>query len=136
MSAPSSRAAILAPAADTLLAAVAPPGDSGRVLYVADPLTAEALASAARRMGFTLRPAPPRVWCGDPARDGRAVGTTAELRVDSLVGDRAQVSWWVTCLLLPPGESTPAAGGEMGVLEVVREGGQWRVSRSLMHFGL
>lgn len=123
--------AILAPAADTLLAAALTPEPSARSLYVADTLTDRALAPSAGRAGYTLRRAPEGVWCDDPRSERRAVGVMLRLRLHRLVGDSATVWWGLTCLLGPREGSTPIVGGEGGLLEVVRERGRWRVTRSL-----
>jgi hypothetical protein len=56
------------------------------------------------------------------------------LRLDPKVADRHEVRWSATCLITRRGEAAPAMFGESGAYEVVRRGGQWRVSRALAHF--
>jgi hypothetical protein len=120
------RQAILAAAGDSLLATI-----PDRVLFGADVATTEALRHAARRLARSLAPSPGAAWCADSAGVGRPIGVTIALALDPVIDERAQVSWSATCLMVPPGATTPAAFGEAGVYEVIRRQGQWRVTRTL-----
>ena len=117
---------MLAAAGDSLLATI-----PDRALFTADATTAEALGPATRRIARSLAPSPGEVWCEDRAGVGRTVGVTVALALDAVVDDRAEVRWSATCLMVPPGATTPTAFGEAGVYEVLRREGRWRVARTL-----
>jgi hypothetical protein len=123
---PADRLDILAAAGDSLLATI-----PDRGLFTADVTTADALGRAARRLARNLAPSPGGAWCRERTGAARPVGVTVALAVDRVIGDRAQVRWSATCLMIPPGATTPAAFGEAGVYELIRRKGRWRVTRTL-----
>jgi hypothetical protein len=133
----SAAAGALAVAAESLFVAAARPRPAGGVLLAADSATARALGAPARRAGLTVRVAPGRVYCGTgggrerKGDEARTVGAAVSLSFDTLSADRAVVRWAVTCLLTSPTHAAPFPAGSLGALEVVRQGGAWRVSRTL-----
>ena len=78
-----------------------------------------------------LAPSPGEVWCEDKKRAGRVVGLTVALTLDPVIDERAEVRWSATCLMDTPGATKPSAFGEIGMYEVIRRGGRWRVTREL-----
>ena len=120
---------ILMAAADSVLSK-----SPERVLYVADMPTSKALSAAVQRHGRTTSLTDGHVWCDDPARTGRTVGTLVGLAVDSVAGPRAVVRWSSTCLRSAVGSIAPSSFGEAGTYEVLWREGRWRVSRTLTTF--
>ena len=105
-----------------------------RVLYVVDMPTSKALSAAVQRQGRIISTTAGQVWCDDPGRTGRTVGTLVALAVDSVAGPRAVVRWSSTCLRSAVGSMAPSSFGEAGTYEVLRQEGRWRVSRTLTTF--
>ena len=121
--------AALEPAVRSLQAALAATDVPLAPLAFADAATDEALHGIVRRAGHPLLASPAGLTCPWPNAAPAPLGYAVRLRVDSVYGTRAQVSWELRCAFpREPGREYRRGAA----LEIERTVGGWRLLREVM----
>jgi hypothetical protein len=124
---------VLAPAADSVISVLTRGGSRSVRIVFTDSLSQALLAPRVARAGLRVAPGFTKetVACRANAADSTG-GVSVSVQLDSLIGNRAIISWSMGCTHRDPdtGGRSMSGYGEGGELEVYRASPHWRVRKA------